>query len=67
MRIIKSAAKRLKLPLEKVHVNLDKLGNMSAASIPVALDEAVRSGKSMKMISCSGWLRWRLNVGRLRY
>lgn len=44
-RIISSAAKRLKLPMEKVHVNLDKLGNMSAASIPVALDEAVREGK----------------------
>lgn len=45
IRIISSAAKKLKLPMEKVHVNLDKYGNMSAASIPVALDEANRDGK----------------------
>lgn len=45
IRIINSAAKKLKLPMEKVHVNLEKYGNMSAASIPVALDEANRDGK----------------------
>lgn len=45
IRIITSAAKKLKLPMEKVHVNLEKYGNMSAASIPVALDEANRDGK----------------------
>ncbi len=45
IRIIESAAKKLKLPMEKVQVNLDKYGNMSAASIPVALDEALKEGK----------------------
>lgn len=40
-----STAKRLKLGMDKVYVNLDKYGNMSAASIPVALDKALRSGK----------------------
>ena len=45
IRIINSAAKKLKLPMEKVYVNLEKYGNMSAASIPVALDEANRDGK----------------------
>ncbi|MGB3367847.1 MAG: beta-ketoacyl-ACP synthase III [Acidaminobacteraceae bacterium] len=45
IRIITSAAKKLKLPMEKVHINLEKYGNMSAASIPVALDEANRDGK----------------------
>ncbi len=45
IRIIESAAKKLKLPMDKVHVNLDKYGNMSAASIPIALDEAVKEGK----------------------
>jgi len=44
-RIIKSALKRLKFPMEKVYINLERVGNMSAASIPVALDEAVRAGK----------------------
>jgi 3-oxoacyl-[acyl-carrier-protein] synthase-3 len=45
MRIIQSAAKRLALPMNKVVVNVDKYGNTSAASVPIALDEAVKSGK----------------------
>ena len=44
-RIIQSIAKRLSLPVEKVIVNLDKYGNTTAASIPIALDEAVKEGK----------------------
>lgn len=44
-RIIDSVAKRLKIPGEKVIANLDEYGNTSAASIPLALDEAVRQGK----------------------
>lgn len=44
IRIIQSAAKRLKMPMEKVMVNVDKYGNTSAASIPIAMDEAVKSG-----------------------
>ena len=44
IRIIESAAKRLNLPDEKVFVNLPKYGNTSAASIAIALDEAVRGG-----------------------
>lgn len=44
IRIIKSSAKRLKVPKEKVYVNLDKYGNMSSASIPIALDEAYHKG-----------------------
>lgn len=45
LRIIQATAKRLGLPLEKVMINLDRYGNTSAASIPIALDEAVKSGK----------------------
>jgi 3-oxoacyl-[acyl-carrier-protein] synthase-3 len=48
IRIIENAAKRLNLSMAKVFFNLDKYGNMSAASIPVALDEAVKSGKIKK-------------------
>jgi 3-oxoacyl-[acyl-carrier-protein] synthase-3 len=44
-RIIQSIAKRLSLPVEKVIVNLNKYGNTTAASIPIALDEAVKEGK----------------------
>ena len=45
IRILQSTAKRLKLPLEKVIVTVDQHGNTSAASIPLALDASVRSGK----------------------
>lgn len=44
-RIIVALAERLGVPLEKVVVNLDKYGNTSAASVPVALDEAKRQGR----------------------
>ena len=43
-RILDSAAERLKFPPERVVSNLAKYGNTSAASIPLALDEAVRAG-----------------------
>jgi len=45
LRIIAATAKRLSLPMEKVVINLDRVGNTSAASIPIALDEAVRQGR----------------------
>lgn len=45
LRIIQSVAKQLKLPDDKVFVNLDRYGNTSAASIPIALAEAVEAGK----------------------
>jgi 3-oxoacyl-[acyl-carrier-protein] synthase-3 len=44
-RIIDSAMQKLGLPPEKAFVNIDKYGNTSAASIPIALDEAWRGGK----------------------
>ncbi len=45
LRIIRATAKRLALPMERVIVTVDRHGNTSAASVPLALDEAVRSGK----------------------
>jgi 3-oxoacyl-[acyl-carrier-protein] synthase III len=48
IRIMQGTAKRLKLPLEKVMVTVDQHGNTSAASIPLALDAGVRSGKIQK-------------------
>jgi 3-oxoacyl-[acyl-carrier-protein] synthase-3 len=41
MRIIRATAKYAGIPMEKVFVNVDRYGNMSSASIPVALDEAL--------------------------
>jgi 3-oxoacyl-[acyl-carrier-protein] synthase-3 len=48
IRIMQSTAKRLKLPLDKLVVTVDQHGNTSAASIPLALDHAVRQGKVQK-------------------
>ena len=48
IRIMQGTAKKLKLPLEKLIVTVDEHGNTSAASIPLALDHAVRSGKVKK-------------------
>jgi 3-oxoacyl-[acyl-carrier-protein] synthase-3 len=45
IRIMQSTAKKLKVPLDKVIVTVDQHGNTSAASIPLALDEGVRSGR----------------------
>jgi len=44
-RIVDSVGKRLSLNADQVFVNLDRYGNTSAASIPIALDEAVRAGR----------------------
>ena len=48
IRIMQGTAKKLKLPMAKVVVTVDEHGNTSAASIPLALDEAVRGGRIHK-------------------
>jgi 3-oxoacyl-[acyl-carrier-protein] synthase-3 len=45
LRIITATARRLSMPMERVIVTVDRHGNTSAASVPLALDEAVRSGR----------------------
>jgi len=57
IRIMEIVANRLKIPMDKVITNLSEYGNTSAASIPIALDEAVRSGKVKKgdVIACAGF------------
>ena len=45
LRIIEGVAEKCKLPLSKFYLNIHKYGNTSSASIPIALDEAVREGK----------------------
>ena len=45
LRIISATAKRLQMPMDRVVVTVDRHGNTSAASVPLALDEAVRSGR----------------------
>jgi len=67
IRIIDAAIKRLKFPREQVVVNLDKYGNMSSASIPVALDEAYRDKKIKKgnmvlLVGFGAGLTWGANL-----
>ena len=62
-RIIESAAKHLDIPLEKVFFNLDKYGKTSAATIPIALDEARRGGRIGKgglvaLVAFGGGMTW---------
>jgi len=69
IRIIRSAAERMGLTLEKVFINVDRYGNTSAASIPIALTEAVRSGrlKAGELVVTVGFgagLTWGANVMR---
>jgi 3-oxoacyl-[acyl-carrier-protein] synthase-3 len=63
VRIIESAAKRLGMPMEKVFVNLQKYGNTSAATIPIALSEAkhqgrISSGDTVVLVGFGAGLTW---------
>jgi 3-oxoacyl-[acyl-carrier-protein] synthase-3 len=63
LRIVEATAQRLGVPMEKVFVNLHKYGNTSAASIPLALDEARREGRVkpgdlVAMVTFGGGFTW---------
>jgi 3-oxoacyl-[acyl-carrier-protein] synthase-3 len=63
LRIIEGIADRLKIPIERFFVNLDKYGNTSAAAVAIALDEANRSGRLKQgdyilLIVFGGGLTW---------
>jgi 3-oxoacyl-[acyl-carrier-protein] synthase III len=69
LRIIQAVADRLGLGMDKVHCNVQRFGNTSAASIPIALDEAVREGKIhdndiVVLNACGGGLTWGASVVR---
>ena len=62
-RIIESAAKRLEIPMEKIYMNLARYGNTSAATIPIAIDEAIREGRVkpgmlVVLVAFGGGLTW---------
>jgi 3-oxoacyl-[acyl-carrier-protein] synthase III len=70
MRIIDATAKYAKIPPEKVFINVDRYGNMSSASIPVALDEAVEQGRAgpgslVLMVAFGAGFTWAANVVRM--
>ncbi len=63
IRIIEGVRKRLSIPNEKVIVNIDRVGNTSAASIPIALGEArdkgiIKRGDTLLMVAFGGGLTW---------
>lgn len=63
IRIIEHAAKKMKLPMERVAVNVDRYGNTSTASIPLALEESLKSGKikdgdNVIMVGFGAGLTW---------
>jgi len=66
-RIIESAAKRLKMPDEKVFININEYGNTSAASVPIAFDDCVKKGKIKRgdmiiLVAFGAGLTWGANV-----
>jgi 3-oxoacyl-[acyl-carrier-protein] synthase-3 len=70
IRIIEATAKRLGLPMEKVYVNIDRYGNTSSASVPLALDEArrtgrIRPGDLVEMVAFGGGFTWAASVVRM--
>jgi 3-oxoacyl-[acyl-carrier-protein] synthase-3 len=69
LRIIDAVGTRLGIPSERCFVNIDRYGNTSAASIPIALDEAVRTGRIREgqvvlMAAFGAGLTWAASVVR---
>jgi 3-oxoacyl-[acyl-carrier-protein] synthase III len=67
IRIVESAAKRLGIPMDKVLLSLDKIGNTSAASVPMTIDYAVKENKIKKgdrllMVAFGAGLTWGASV-----
>lgn len=68
-RIIEAAARRLNLPMDKVWINLDRFGNTSAASVPIALAEAADAGAldegdNIVLVAFGAGLAWAAGVVR---
>ena len=69
IRIIEALAKRLDTPMDRVYVNIEEFGNTSSASVPLAFDEAVRSGRvkegdNVLMVAFGGGLTWGASIVR---
>jgi 3-oxoacyl-[acyl-carrier-protein] synthase-3 len=69
LRIIQATARKLRMPMEQVVVTIDRHGNTSAASVPLALDEAVRDGRirpghTLLMEAFGGGFTWGASLVR---
>ena len=63
LRILQQMAKRLKVPMEKIYLTIEKYGNISSSTVPIALDEAIRDGTVQKddlvvLTAFGGGLTW---------
>ena len=63
LRILDGVAQRCRVPMERFYLNIERYGNTSSASVPIALDEAVRSGairKGQNLVLCAlgGGVAW---------
>lgn len=70
LRIIEATAKHANMPMDRVYVNVDRYGNTSSASIPIALDEAIASGRvgegsTVMMVAFGAGFTWASMVVRL--
>jgi 3-oxoacyl-[acyl-carrier-protein] synthase-3 len=70
IRIIESTAKYSGISMDRVFVNVDRFGNMSSASVPVALDEAwelgrIGKGSLVLMVAFGAGFTWAANVVRM--
>jgi len=69
VRIIEATAKHANVPMDKVYVNVDRFGNTSSASIPIALDEAIecgriKEGSTVLMVAFGAGFTWASTVVR---
>jgi 3-oxoacyl-[acyl-carrier-protein] synthase-3 len=69
MRIIEATARYAGIPMDRVYVNVDRYGNMSSATVPVALDEAVEAGRigpgaNTLMVAFGAGFTWASSVVR---
>jgi 3-oxoacyl-[acyl-carrier-protein] synthase III len=69
VRIIEATAKHANIPMDKVYVNVDRYGNTSSASIPIALDEAlecgrIKEGSTVLMVAFGAGFTWASTIVR---
>jgi 3-oxoacyl-[acyl-carrier-protein] synthase-3 len=69
IRIIEATARYAKIPMDKVYVNVDRYGNMSSATVPIALDEAIETGRvsrgdNILMVAFGAGFTWASSVIR---
>jgi 3-oxoacyl-[acyl-carrier-protein] synthase III len=69
LRIMKAVAKRLKIPVEQVYINVDRYGNMSGATVPIGLAEMdnngiLKKGDLLLMVAFGGGLTWAASLVR---